>query len=118
MFDVRQVFLETGVNGASSFADVEFGATNDVHTVVRQAIELFGDVHLRCRPLDVRAAVHMNGHILHLGELHGGFLVVWWRAVVVWIVPACHGCWYHVCMRAVVVDRRFEQLDRRILRTR
>ena len=45
LFDVSQVFFETGVKGASSFADVEFGAfgaMDDVHDVVRQAVELFG----------------------------------------------------------------------------
>ena len=39
----------------SSFADVEFGAfsaMDDIHDVVRQAVELFGDVHLRFRLLD------------------------------------------------------------------
>ena len=43
------MFLEAGVEGASRFADVEFGAfgaMNNVHDVVRLAVELFGDVHL------------------------------------------------------------------------
>ena len=49
VLDVSQVFLKMGVKLASSFADVEFGAfsaMDDVHDVVCQAIELFGDVHL------------------------------------------------------------------------
>ena len=44
-FYVSQVFLEAGVEGASRFADVEFGAfgaMNNVHDVVRLAVELFG----------------------------------------------------------------------------
>ena len=35
-----------------------------------QAVELFGDVPLRFRPLDFGIAVQMNGHVLHLGVLH------------------------------------------------
>ena len=45
VFYVIQVFLEAGVEGASRFADVEFGAfraMNNVHDVVRLAVELFG----------------------------------------------------------------------------
>ena len=55
VFYVSQVFLEAGVEGASRFADVEFGtfgAKNNVHDVVRLADELFGDVHLGFRSLD------------------------------------------------------------------
>ena len=47
-FNVRNVFFEAGVKGASSFPDVEFsafGTVNDVYNVVRQAVELFRDVH-------------------------------------------------------------------------
>ena len=47
--------LKRGVEGASLFADVEFGAfgaTNNVHDVVRLAVELFGDVHLGFRSFD------------------------------------------------------------------
>ena len=42
VFNVRKVFFEVGVPGASSFTDVElcaFGAMNDVYSVVRQAVE-------------------------------------------------------------------------------
>ena len=49
VFNVRKVFFEAGVKGASSLADVElsaFGAMNDVYNVVRQAVELLHDVHL------------------------------------------------------------------------
>ena len=54
-FYVSQVFPEAGVEGASRFADVEFGAfgaMNNVHDVVRLAAELFGDAHLGLRSLD------------------------------------------------------------------
>ena len=49
VFNVRKVFYEAGVKGASTFTDVElsaFGAVNDVYSVVRQAVKLFCDVHL------------------------------------------------------------------------
>ena len=53
MFYVSQVFLEAGVEGASRFAHVEFGAfgaMNNVHDVVRLAVELLVLVRLRrCR---------------------------------------------------------------------
>ena len=55
VFYVSQAFLEAGVEGASRFADVEFGALgvmNNVHDVVRLAVELFDDVHLGFRSLD------------------------------------------------------------------
>ena len=56
VFYVSQVFLEAGVEGASRFADVEFGvfgAMNIVHDFVRLAAELFGNVHLGFRSLDI-----------------------------------------------------------------
>ena len=49
VFNVRKVFYEAGIKGASTFTDVElsaFGAVNDVYSVVRQAVELLRDVHL------------------------------------------------------------------------
>ena len=52
VFNVCKVFFEAGVNGASSFADVElraFGTMNDVYNVVCQAVELLRDVHLGLR---------------------------------------------------------------------
>ena len=55
VFNVSQVFLEAGVEGASRFAGVEFGASgvmNNVCDVVRLAVELFGDVHLGFRSFD------------------------------------------------------------------
>ena len=55
VFYVSQVFLEAGVEGASRFADVEFGAfgaMSNVHDVLHLAVELFGDVHLGFRSLD------------------------------------------------------------------
>ena len=58
VFNVRKVFFEAGVKGASSLADVElsaFGAMNDVYNVVRQAVELFHDVHLGLRASNVGA---------------------------------------------------------------
>ena len=56
VFNVRKVFFEAGVEGASSFADVELSASgtiNDVYNVVRQAVDLFGNVHLGFRTSDV-----------------------------------------------------------------
>ena len=50
VFNVRKVFSEAGVKGASNFTDSELsasGAVNDVYNVVRQAVELLRDVHLR-----------------------------------------------------------------------
>ena len=47
---VSQVFFEAGVEGASNFG--AFGAMNNVHDVVRLAVELFGDVHLGFRSFD------------------------------------------------------------------
>ena len=67
VFHVSQVFLGAGVEGVSRFADVEFGACgamNNVHDVVRLAVELFGDVHLGFGPL-MLTLVQMKGHILH-----------------------------------------------------
>ena len=55
VFYVSQVFLEAGVQSASHFADVEFGAfgaMNNVHDVVHLAVELFGDVYVGFRSLD------------------------------------------------------------------
>ena len=52
---VCAVFLKAGVEGASRFADAEYGALgamNNVHDVVRLAVELFGDVHLGFRSFD------------------------------------------------------------------
>ena len=55
VFYVSQVFLEAGVEGTSRFADEEFGAfgaMNNVHDVVRLAVELYGDAHLGFRSFD------------------------------------------------------------------
>ena len=55
VFYVSQVFLEAGVEGASHFAYLTqefgaFGAMNNVHDVVRLAVELLVLVRLRrCR---------------------------------------------------------------------
>ena len=49
MFNIHKMFFEVGVKGVSSFSDVElstFGTMNDVYSVVRQAVELFCDVHV------------------------------------------------------------------------
>ena len=66
--DVSQMFFEAGVAGASRFADVEFGAMNNVHDVVRLAVELFGDVHLGFQSLDADVS-EMKGHVLHFSWL-------------------------------------------------
>ena len=52
VFYVSRVFLEAGVEGASRFPHVVFGAMNNVHDVVRLAVEPFGDVHLGFRSFD------------------------------------------------------------------
>ena len=55
VFYVSQVFLEAGVEGASRFADVEFGAfgaMNNVHDVVSLVVEQFGGVHLGFLSMD------------------------------------------------------------------
>ena len=55
MVSDRLVLVEAGVEGASRFADEEFGAfgaMNNVHDVVHLAVELFGGVHLGFRSLD------------------------------------------------------------------
>ena len=52
VFNVRKVFSEASVTGASNFADVElsvFGTMNDVYNVVCQAVELLHEVHLGLR---------------------------------------------------------------------
>ena len=52
LFNVHKVFFEVGVKDASSFTDVTLsapGAKNDIHSVVRQAVELFRDVHVGLR---------------------------------------------------------------------
>ena len=49
VFNVNKVFFGVGVKHASSFTDVELrasGAKNDIQNVVRQAVELFCDVHV------------------------------------------------------------------------
>ena len=63
VFNVRNVFFEAGVKGASSFPDVEFsafGTVNDVYNVVRQAVEMFRDVH----PVTLEL-VAMKGYVPH-----------------------------------------------------
>ena len=59
------MFLEAGVEGASSFADVEFGAfsaMNNVHDVVRLAVELFGDVHVGFKSFDAVVGADEGAH--------------------------------------------------------
>ena len=65
LFYVSQVFLEAGVEGASRFTDVEFGASGamiNVHDVVRPAVELSGDVHLGFRSLDTDVGADEESH--------------------------------------------------------
>ena len=69
MFYVSQVFLEAGVEGASRFADVEFGAfgaMNNVHDVVCLAVELSGDVHLGFRSFDADVGAEEGGRFAFL----------------------------------------------------
>ena len=68
VFYVSQVFLGAGVEGASRFADVElgaFGAMNNVHDVVRLAVELLGDVHLGFLSFWILTSLQMKRHVLH-----------------------------------------------------
>ena len=63
VFNVGNVFFEAGVKGACSFPDVElsaFGTWSDVCNVVRQAVELFRDVHAVMLEL-----VQMKGYVPH-----------------------------------------------------
>ena len=87
---VFYVSLEAGVAGASRFADVEFGAMNNVHDVVRLAVELFGDVHLGFRSLDVDVGGR-GTFCISLG-CKEWFLVFWWPVAVVSITLAYLGC--------------------------
>ena len=68
VFYFSQVFLEAVVEGASRFADVEFGAfgaMNNVHDVVRLAVELLGDVHLGFLSFWILTSLQMKRHVLH-----------------------------------------------------
>ena len=65
VLNVRKVFFEAGVKGASSFTDVKlsaFGAMNDVYSVVRQAVELLRDVHLGLRASNVAVGADERTH--------------------------------------------------------
>ena len=65
VFNVRKVFFEAGVKGASSFDDVELsalGTMSDVYSVVCQAVELLRDVHLGLRAITL-VLVQMKGHV-------------------------------------------------------
>ena len=56
MFDVSQVFFESGAQCASSFTNVEFGAlcaVDDIDDIVGLAVEMFGDRHVRFGASDV-----------------------------------------------------------------
>ena len=75
VFSVSQVILEAGVEGASRFADVEFGAfgaMKNVHDVVRLAIELFGDVHLGFRSLDADVGADEWARFAFLSDARSG----------------------------------------------
>ena len=83
VFNVRNVFFEAGVKGASSFPAVEFsafGTVNDVYNAVRQAVELFRDVH----PV-ILELVQMKGYVPHFAWLYRvvpAVIVVGWRSLV------------------------------------
>ena len=76
------MFLKASVEGASSFADVEFGAfgaMNNVHDVVRLAVEPFGDVHLGFRSFDADVGADEGARLAFLlvarsGSCSGGWL--------------------------------------------
>ena len=116
--------MKWGVKGASSFADVEFGAfgaMNNVHDVVRLAVELLGDVHLDFGPL-MLTLVQMKGHVLHFS---------WLQGVVPGVLAAGCRSFERTNMSRILVSRgrlkilatsvracRRLQFDRMILRTR
>ena len=75
MFYVSQVFLEAGVEGASRFADVEFGAfgaMNNVHDVVRLAVELVGDIYLGFRSLGADVGADEGARFAFLSVARSG----------------------------------------------
>ena len=94
VFYVSQVFLEAGVKGVFRFADVEFGtfgAMNNVHDVVRLAVELFGDVHLGFRSFDANVGADEGARFAFLLVARSVFLVFWWLAAEVSIALTCLG---------------------------
>ena len=75
VFNVSQVSHEARVEGASRFADVEFGAfgaMNNVHDVLRLAVELFGDAHLGFRSLDADIGADEGARFAFLSVARGG----------------------------------------------
>ena len=62
VFYVSKVFFEVDIKGASSFADAEFGAFGAMSNVVRLAVELFGDVYLGFRSLDIDSSTDEGAH--------------------------------------------------------
>ena len=88
---VSQVFLEAGVEGASRFADVEFGAfgaMNKVHDVVCLAVELFGDVHLGFQSSHADVGADEGPRFAFLLVARSGS---WWLAAEVSIALKCLG---------------------------
>ena len=75
VFYVSQVFLAAGVDGASQFADEEFGAfgaMSNVHDVLSLAVELFGDAHLGFRSLDADIGADEGARFAFLSVARGG----------------------------------------------
>ena len=69
VFYISQVFLGAGVEGASRFADVEFGAfgaMSNVHDVLRLAVELFFYVHLGFLSFDADVGADEGAHLAFL----------------------------------------------------
>ena len=62
------MFFEAGVKGAYSFANVEFGAMSNINDVARLAIELFGDVHLEFRSLDIDGGTDEGTHFASVNQ--------------------------------------------------
>ena len=75
VFFVSQVFLEADVEGASRFADAEFGAfgaMNNLPDVVRLAVDLFGDIHLGFRSLDADVGADEWARFAFLSDARSG----------------------------------------------
>ena len=85
VINVRKVFFEAGVKGASSFTSAElsaFGAMNDVYNVVRQAVELLRDAHLGLRVSNVGVGADKR-------TCSTFCLIAWeWSLVFLWLVDA------------------------------
>ena len=69
-----------------------FGAMNNVHDVIRLAVELFGDVHLGFRSFDADVGADEGARFAFLLVARSGCLLVFlWLAAEVSIALTCLG---------------------------